>query len=247
MSSRAQRSVLITGANGGLGTALVRAFVEDGYRVIATDRDAKGFHDTYVQVDLNTICSDAGARDLFSKRVQELVEGELVALVNNAAVQILGDSASFAIEDWEHVMRVNVTAPFLLTQMFLNRMARVRGSVVNISSVHAVATKPGFVAYAVSKAGIAGLTRALAVDLGGKIRVNSVLPAAIETQMMRDGFRDRPDALARLGASHPIGRIADAAEVAAVVLFLASPKAQFITGSSWTVDGGILSRLHDPV
>jgi NAD(P)-dependent dehydrogenase (short-subunit alcohol dehydrogenase family) len=112
--------------------------------------------------------------------------------------------------------------------------------------VHAKATKPGIVCYATSKAALAGLTRSLAVDLGARIRVNSVNPAAVNTPMLVDGFRNGPEKLQLFARMHPLDRIAEPSEVANVVLFLASDRAAFMSGASIDVDGGIMARLHDP-
>ena len=150
------------------------------------------------------------------------------------------------MQDWHDTLDVNLLAPFLLTQALLNNLERGNGSVVNISSVHARATKPGFVCYATSKAALAGLTRALAVDLGSRVRVNSINPAAVITPMLLEGFKGRDDQYAELAKMHPLGRIAEPSEIAQMAVFLASNKASFISGTAFNVDGGILSRLHDP-
>jgi NAD(P)-dependent dehydrogenase (short-subunit alcohol dehydrogenase family) len=170
----------------------------------------------------------------------------LSVLVNNAAVQILGRTEAVSVQDWEVTLRTNLVAPFMLAQALLPELERARGSVVNIASIHAVATKPGFVAYATSKAALVGLTRALAVDLGPRVRVNAVNPAATATPMLLAGFAGRERDLETLGRMHPLERIADPDEVARTALFLASDAASFITGSTLHIDGGIGARLHDP-
>ena len=124
---------------------------------------------------------------------------------------------------------------------------RTRGGVVNIGSIHARTTKPGFVSYATSKAALIGLTQALAVDLGSKgVRVNVVQPAATQTDMLMRGLDGHPEAYDRLAAYHPLERIADPGEIADAVMFLVSANASFITGAVLSVDGGIGVRLHDP-
>jgi NAD(P)-dependent dehydrogenase (short-subunit alcohol dehydrogenase family) len=118
--------------------------------------------------------------------------------------------------------------------------------VVNIASVHAQLTKPGFAAYATSKSALVGLTRSLAVDLEGVVRVNCISPGATGTPMLVAGFEGREEALSQLGQCHPLGRIAAPEEVARVAVFLASDDASFIDGAVLDVDGGIGARLHDP-
>jgi NAD(P)-dependent dehydrogenase (short-subunit alcohol dehydrogenase family) len=137
-------------------------------------------------------------------------------------------------------------APLHLAQALLSDLEAAVGSVVNIASIHAVATKPGFVCYATSKAALVGLTRAMAVDLGPRIRVNALLPAAVDTPMLRESFSGSETALGELGRMHPAGRIARPEEVARAAVFLASDQASFMTGAAVHVDGGIAGRLHDP-
>jgi len=243
------KSVLITGAAGGIGKALCAVFAKDGYRVIATDKVARcGVeYDTFIECDLESICHSSDKLAEFFQGVRREIEGEtLGVIINNAALQILSETRDIAIEDWMKTFDVNVTAPFLLTQAFAEDLATADGSVVNIASVHSMATKPGFVAYATSKAALVGLTQSLAVDLGGKVRVNAINPAATETKMLLEGFAGKMDLYDDLKRMHPMNRIAKPEEIAQVALFLASKQASFITGATINVDGGILARLHDP-
>ncbi len=166
--------------------------------------------------------------------------------MNNAAVQRLASTGSIAPEDIRDTLHVNLVAPLLLAQAMLPLLEQAEGSVVNVGSVHEWSTKPGFVIYAASKAAIGGLTRSLAVDLGGRVRVNSVTPGAVDTPMLREGFSDHPEMMERLAECQPSGRIAEPRDVAKAAVFLASESAGAITGSSLRIDGGILARLHDP-
>jgi NAD(P)-dependent dehydrogenase (short-subunit alcohol dehydrogenase family) len=243
------KTVLITGAAGGIGQALCIAFKMADYRVIATDKESSGevTCDVFIECDLEDICHSNETLEKFFVNVKDELEGEaLNALVNNAAIQILGETENISINEWNRTLDINLTAPFLLTQRFIGVLLSSRGSVINIASVHARATKPGFVAYATSKSALVGLTQSLAIDLGGKVRVNAINPAATETKMLIDGFRENPKKYGELEKMHPINRIAKPEEVAQVAVFLASSKASFITGTTIDVDGGILKRLHDP-
>jgi NAD(P)-dependent dehydrogenase (short-subunit alcohol dehydrogenase family) len=134
-----------------------------------------------------------------------------------------------------------------LTQKLFSLLEKARGSVVNISSIHAKLTKPEFSCYATSKAALLGLTKSMAVELGSKVRINAICPAAVSTPMLLAGFDGQSEAYEILSSMHPVGRIAEPSEVAKLALFLASKDAQFINGSSLELDGGIGSRLHDPV
>src|SRR5690606_38684558 len=135
----------------------------------------------------------------------------------------------------------------LLTQAFLNPLRRNSGCIVNVGSVHAQATKPEFVTYATMTSALHSRTRALAVDLGPRVRAVCLAPAAIATPMLQEGFVGREVAFAELGACHPAGRVGSPEEVAQAVTFLLSDRAGFLTGATLYLDGGILCRLHDPV
>jgi NAD(P)-dependent dehydrogenase (short-subunit alcohol dehydrogenase family) len=243
------RAVLVTGAAGGIGTALTEAYRAAGWRVIATDGPGTGAHaaHAFLPTDLEAVAADDAACDAFCSAVRSALEGAtLCALVNNAALQILAGFPAISLVDWERTLRVNVTAPFRLAQALLAELRAANGVVINIGSVHAQATKPEFVAYATSKAAIHGLTRAMAVDLGENPRVLCVAPAAVGTPMLRAGFEGKPDDFAALAAVHPAGRIATPAEIAQAVVAFSQQPFLFATGTTMWLDGGILSRLHDP-
>lgn len=245
---RPVKTALITGATGGIGMALCAAFGAAGYRVIACDIQAgTPPSDVFLRFDLRALCASAAEREAALNPIRAALGSDgLTVLVNNAAVQVLGVFEALTVDDWRATLDVNLLAPVLLTQALLPSLERGRGSVVNVASVHAHLTKPGFAAYATSKAALVGLTRSLAVDLGRRVRVNAVLPAATATPMLLAGIADAAD-LDALGAMHPLGRIARPEEVAAAVVYLASDAASFVTGAVLDVDGGVGARLHDPI
>lgn len=247
-SPSAVRTALITGALGGIGQALCQVFRAAGYRVIGTDRrEGVCECDAFIRRDILEVCAGEAERDAFVGEVRQHLGGEgLTVLVNNAAVQILGKSEQITMSDWDATLHTNLVAPFRLVQSLLPELERARGSVVNIASIHAVATKPGFVAYATSKAALVGLTRTLSVDLGPRVRVNAINPAATATPMLLAGFEGKQAEFEALAKMHPLERIANPSEVAKTALFLASDEASFITGSVLHIDGGIGARLHDP-
>ncbi|UFP95980.1 SDR family NAD(P)-dependent oxidoreductase [Gloeobacter morelensis] len=241
-------AVLITGANGGIGQALCRVFLEADYKVIASDcSEARCPCDAFVRFDVMRVCQDEDYRAGVLQKVREVLGDQpLSALINNAAVQILGRTEQITASHWHRTLQTNLIGPFLLAQGLLQELERACGSVINIASVHARATKPGFVCYATSKAALVGLTQAMAVDLGGRVRVNAISPAATATPMLLAGFAGNEASLRQLAAMHPTGRIAEPEEVAHLALFLASGRAGSITGASLAIDGGIAVRLHDP-
>ncbi|MEH6827282.1 SDR family NAD(P)-dependent oxidoreductase [Parasphingorhabdus sp.] len=243
-------AALVTGSNGGIGQAIVAALHEAGWFVIGIDRNAINHAkcDAFINYDLADCCDEAdfqtGCIDAILKAAGDR---PIKALVNNAAVQILGSTEEIKPEEWHETLKVNLSAPFFMSQALLPHLHEAKGSILNIGSVHAQATKKRFVAYATSKAALHGLTRALAVDLGPHVRVNCLAPAAIATDMLKAGFEGKDEEFAALEAAHPVGRIGDCEDVAQAALFLLSSNTSFVTGCCFYLDGGILSRLHDPV
>jgi len=243
--------ILITGANGGIGNALCTVFGNAGYAVIATDSspNRRTNCEHYIPLDLIQFARHQDLRDHFSATLGDILrDGELMALINNAATQRIGDLGTLSADDFRTTLDVNVTSPFLLSQICLPFLENSKGSILNIGSIHASLTKAGFVAYATSKAALAGLTRASAVDLGSRgIRVNAIQPAAIETDMLLAGFTHNPDGYITLKDYHPIKRLGLPNEVAELGLFLCSSEhTGFISGATIDLTGGIHAKLHDP-
>lgn len=243
------RWALITGAAGGIGQALVETFSADGYHVIATDRvpQPAGLPCThYLQADLaQTVNDEAYAHTVFAQIKTWLGQDGLHALINNAAVQILGGVDSLSRQDWQTTLNVNLVAPFVWVQALLPELEQHHGSVVNISSIHAKLTKKNFVAYATSKAALSGMTRAMAVDVGSRIRVNAIEPAAIETEMLKAGFKTNPEKLNQLQLLHPTKSIGQPREIAMLTIAICS-SIKFLSGSCISIDGGIGASLLDP-
>lgn len=247
MTAVAQQGALVTGAAGGIGRALCTSLRSAGYFVVATDcLQAELDCDRFLPCDVAELAHDDAAQQRFGADVQALLgDISLSVIVNNAAVQILGQLESITAADFQASLDVNLIAPLRVTQALLPLLV-VGGCIVNVGSVHAQATKPGFVSYATTKAAIGGLTRALAVDLGSRARVLCIAPAATSTPMLMAGFADAPEAFAELEAAHPLARIATPAEVADFTVALCGVS-QFVSGATFLIDGGILSRLHDPL
>lgn len=250
MTKKQKQFALITGANGGIGQALCKTFTEEGYDVIATDVHEKPAESLtfsqYVSIDLNKLFeNEAYATDRTNRIKSFLPNGELHALINNAAIQILGGVDSLTRADWNQTLNINLQAPFLLAQAFISELELCRGSIVNISSIHAKLTKKNFLAYATSKAALSGMTRAMAVDLGPRVKVNAIEPAAVETQMLRDGFKSSPELLQVLMNYHPTKCIAQPNDVCRAVQFLIE-SGSFGSGMILPIDGAIGASLHDP-
>lgn len=249
-----QKSVLITGAAGGIGEGLVEALAEDGWTVLGSDHPSTPPSDhvrqrcqNWISADLAALSRDPHQLETFQAAVLSAVEiGELMAIVHNAAVQRLGSFEQLGTADWYETLEVNLIAPVVISRALLPQLKRQRGSIVHIGSIHSQLTKPGFTAYATSKAALAGLTRAMAVELGGSVRVNAIEPAAIATPMLEAGFAETPELKTQLETFHPTGAIGSPADVARAVLFLLDPANSFLNGCVLPLGGGIHNRLHDP-
>jgi NAD(P)-dependent dehydrogenase (short-subunit alcohol dehydrogenase family) len=241
--------VVVTGSNGGIGGAIVQLLRKTGYFVIGVGRSPdQGKSDAYIRCDLEEFVVDEALRQNLAREAERLLDGrKLTALINNSAIQILSRVPAMSLGDFTATMNVNVIAAFALSQALFPFLEASHGSIVNIGSIHAKLTKPGFVAYATSKAALRGLTQAMAVECGASIRVNMIEPAAISTGMLLEGFAESPEEFKNLNACHPTGRIGQPGEIAETVAFLISDKCTFMNGSIIEVHGGIGARLHDPV
>lgn len=242
---------LITGAAGGIGLALASAFTDAGYKVVATDISARPatLHSAYfIRADLDRVVNDEAYAQIIFGQIRHCLNGVgLKALINNAAIQIIGAAESLTREDWHKTLDVNLLAPFLFAQAFLPDLEKAKGCVINITSIHAEHTKRNFVAYATSKAALSGLTRSMAVDLGGRVRVVGIEPAAIDTAMLRAGFQNDPVGYQQLNGLHPLGRIGRPDEVARLALAVSDGGMDFLNGVCVQLNGGISARLVDPV
>jgi NAD(P)-dependent dehydrogenase (short-subunit alcohol dehydrogenase family) len=242
-----KKTVLITGASGGVGRSLCQGFKEKGWKVIATDKVESESIDAnhFINIDLDLLCNDETYCADKIGILKKYLSGRLNVLINNAALQIVSPIEEILLQDWQRSLNINLTAPFLLSVKLLDELIATQGNIINISSIHAKLTKPNFTAYATSKSGLSGLTKSLAVEIGNKVRVNSISPAAIDTQMLREGFTNIENGLENLSNYHPSKSIGLSTDVVEAALYLANGN-KFVNGMEITLDGAISSRLHDP-
>ena len=241
------RRVVITGVAGGIGSACAHAFSAEGWDVIGLDRrePLDDFVGTYVKCDIGN------SADVRAACKSVAATGPVHALVNNAAVQVNQPLRKTSDEEWELVMNTNVRGAFQTMRDLGPALEAAGGAVVNVSSVHAVATSQNISAYAASKGALVALTRAAAVELAHLgVRCNAILPGAVDTEMLRDGLSRRPHPdgpdgnLNELRSRTPLLSIATPADIAQAVLFLADGnRSAYITGQSLIADGGATARL----
>ncbi|WAL58975.1 SDR family NAD(P)-dependent oxidoreductase [Thermocoleostomius sinensis] len=242
--------VLITGVAGGIGYATAQHFKQNGWVVVGVDRqDTSSLPDIDCRIQVDIAEPQAIQKVVLQLR-QEF--DNLHCLVNNAAVQICKPSLEMTVAEWDEIMAVNVRSCFFLAQATYPLLKPVAGSVVNVSSVHAVATSANIAAYATSKGALLAMTRALAIEFASaNIRVNAILPGAVDTSMLRSGLQrghlsgDYVDELLTdLGKKTVIGRVGNPREIAEAIWFLANNTcSSFMTGQSLIVDGGATARL----
>ena len=242
------RVMLITGAAGGIGRATVDVFIQNGWKVIGVDRNEFGQPfprpGLFIQADL----SDVKNFDSIYQKARNYTD-TLDAVINNAAYQIVKPILDTSVEEWDAVMTSNLRSVFLGAKLAHPLLAAAGGgAIVNVSSVHAVATSSNIAAYAASKGGLLALTRAMAIEFAGdNIRVNAILPGAVDTPMLRahlGGTGTIPERLENLARKTVNGRVGTPEEIARVIYFLAdNSQSSFMTGQALVVDGGATARL----
>jgi glucose 1-dehydrogenase len=251
------KTLLITGAAGGIGRATVALFAEKGWRVIGVDRKSlseveggDGFpqNGLFIKSDI----SRPEDMEAIFEQAKSFTD-TLDALVNNAALQVAKPLVETTVEEWDAVMAANLRSVFLGVKLAYPLLkAGNGGAIVNVSSVHAVQTSANIAAYAASKGGLLALTRAMAIEFApDNIRVNAILPGAVDTPMLRAGLgrghvgsgniQERLDNLARKTVS---GKVGKPEEIAHAIYFLADgDQSSFMTGQAMIVDGGATARL----
>jgi NAD(P)-dependent dehydrogenase (short-subunit alcohol dehydrogenase family) len=238
------RVALVTGANTGIGWAIAQRLQRDGFRLAFHSRDEKKesqarFAEIAQSGQAHWVRGDIAEDDVGERFVRETVEAldRIDVLVNNAGATVSKPALELGAEDFEQIFSVDVRGAFLLSTAAARRMRNQGGgSIVNITSVHEHVPRAGFVLYAGAKAALGMITRGLALELAEHgIRVNAVAPGAIATERNRE-----PDALVE---RVPLQRMGEPEEVAALVSFLASDDASYVTGASFLVDGGFVQRV----
>lgn len=238
MSDLQGRSVLVTGGAGAIGRAIVGRFLAAGSRVIVLDRDEQAMASLADEVPgavlyLHADVADPDQVDGAFLRIDE--DGHpLDVVVNNAGISRRSHFLETTFAQWREVMRVNLDGAFLVAQRAARRMVDGRGGVIiNMGSTNALVGYTRHGPYSAAKAGLVELTRCMALDLAPSVRVNAVCPGFVQTPLLTYG----PEIAARL----PLGRLARPDEIAALIVFLASDDAAFITGQCFIADGGELA------
>lgn len=243
MNCKSNRIAVVTGAAGGIGAAVVSRFLnDDAYDSVAClDYDPIIEEMYFDQNQAKPFQLDVRDSDAIAKTIETLEEdGQIVSLVNNAAVSKNYTLEDLSPEEWDRVLDINLKGQYLLAREVCPRMVeRNEGYVVNVSSGagrHGSASAG--IHYSASKAGIFGLTKGLAKELAPEVRVNCVVPGLIDTPLTTDSGLWTEEGLTRFKEEVPVGRLGDSDEVARVIAFLSGEGAEYMTGSIVVVDGG---------
>ena len=242
------KSAIVTGAASGIGRATAQLFASEGAKVIAVDLPGKGLGETHgghagISILEISVTHPAAPCAIVDAAIAKY--GRLDIVMNNAGIGSNALAEELSREAWDRTLAVNLTAPFLICQKAIPHLhASGAGRIINVASVMAEGTDYGLSAYCASKAGVAGLTRTLALELGKfNITANYLLPGAIRTGMTMPLWNARPEVAEIWAKKSALRRLGEPSDLAKAALFLASDDGAFVTGHGLTVDGGLMLRV----
>ncbi len=241
---------VVTGGAQGIGKAIAKTFLEKKCTVVIADRDWEAGEETAeefaplgkVRFIPTDVASENEVREMIGQTVGHY--GRLDILVNNAGIFRGGALEEFPLENWNRVIGVNLTGPFLCAKYAAPHLKARNGSIVNIASTRAFMSEPDTEAYAASKGGVVALTHALAVSLGPAVRVNCISPGWIAVSAwQKKSRRGAPELSPADHGQHPVGRVGTPEDIASLAAWLVSAEAGFVTGANFIVDGGMTRKM----
>lgn len=244
-----ERVALITGGARGIGRGIVQYLAHQGWRVAFcdSDREVGEALARSAEGEIRFVAADVARESDVKRLIQTALKwgGRLDAVINNAGIANpeTGPIEELSLKDWQRRLDVNLTGPFLVTKHAVPALRESRGAIVNMASTRALQSEPDTEAYAATKGGVVALTHALAVSLGPEIRVNCVSPGWIDTRAHQGDSDGVPPLTQTDHGQHPAGRVGMPDDIAALVEYLISPKAGFITGQNIVADGGMVRKM----
>jgi len=241
------KACIVTGCNGDIGKNIAEHLRKKDFFVIGIDKSKKysKYINSFLRFDLNKVINNLDYQKIFKEEISKKLKNlKLELLVNNAAIQHLSKDSK-DISKLIESFNINSIAPYFLYKLCEKELSKNHGSLINIGSIHASLSKKRFGFYASSKSALRTLNNSIAIDNEGKVLTYLIEPAAIDTQMLRDGFDDKSDAK-RLSEYHPSNTIGTPDEISKLILFLHESKIKFLHGTNIDLSGGIKSLLNDP-
>lgn len=239
---------MVTGGGRGIGLCIAKSFLEAGANVVLAEVDADLGRKALKFLDNSNavfVATDVADEESVSSMIQQTLErfGQINFLINNAIVTKNAPITELSYEDWQRVIDVNLSGAFLCAKHCADSLKKTRGAIVNIASTRALMSEANTEAYSAAKGGIVTLTHALSVSLGPDVRVNCISPGWVDTTAYLHGapspWQIRPED----HTQHPVGRVGKPEDIAAMVLYLCGPQAEFITGQNFVIDGGMTKKM----
>ena len=238
---------IVTGSSGEIGSAIANKLSLLNYEVLGIDVkiNTKVKLDHFLNINLNKLCIDDNYRNKKFIEIKEIInKKKLIGLINCAAIQITKEFDNLSLDDLQVSINTNVLSIFVLVKQLKNNFCNQESFIINISSIHSKLSKSKFLAYSFSKSALDGMSKAMAIELGDKLNIVSISPAAIDTKMLLDGLGNKK-LVEKVKNFHPTKTIGHPDDIVKIVTFIITNKIRFLNGSNISMDGGISHRLHD--
>lgn len=243
------KNIIVTGGAQGIGKIITQHLLTEGFCVSVFEIDEEAIHEFREEEKSEKLAfykCDVSIENEVKEAVKKSFEvfGRIDGLINNAAIACNKPVADLTVEEWNRVIAINLTGPFLCAKYATPCLKETNGSIINLCSTRAFQSEPHTEAYSASKGGIFALTHAMAMSLGPEIRVNCISPGWIDVSGIRKKSEAKPYQITEADKSqHPAGRVGSGSDIARMVLFLLNPENSFITGQNFVVDGGMTKKM----
>jgi len=244
-----QKVVVITGGAQGIGRGIAEKFLKEGWKVViweVDDEAGREMKERLNSTDFEYLLCNVSHEAAVEAAVQETISlfGRIDVLVNNAAIAINKPISRLSLEEWQHVLAVNLNGPFLCSKYCAAELGKNKGAIINLCSTRAFQSEPNTEAYSASKGGVFALTHSLAMSLGPDVKVNSISPGWIDVSAVKkSSFASQEQLTTEDHKQHPVGRVGKVEDIVNMAYFLAQAENSFITGQNFVVDGGMTRKM----